>query len=98
MNDDIVEIDFEHIRMLKRTGRYLEAMDLIDAWQNAGKKNIKEGKEINKKINKKVSCFKRRIRLKKEGKCTDCAKPKEPERMKNAHCLKCAINHRSYSE
>ena len=70
MGQDIQKIDYIMIQKLREKGFHTEAYNLINAHQNAIKKNIEIGKKINAKIEKKILYTKRR----RNNLCVLCGK------------------------
>lgn len=60
---EMMNVDYELVRTLRRNGYAIEANELIRAWQNSIKKNWKEGRREIININQKIrNTIKRRER------------------------------------
>lgn len=70
-NQEIININIDVIRNLRKQGYILEANEMIKAWQESIKKNFKEGKKLIKKETNKINRHKKKIKEKKNEQKTD---------------------------
>ena len=59
---ELLTIDVDVIRMLKRTGRRAEANEMLKRFHEMGEKNMTEGRKINNKISSRISNHKFRLK------------------------------------
>ena len=58
--NELINIDYEHIKQLRLQRKYAEANVLIHAFQNSFKKNMDEGRKINHYIYQKEQNMKQK--------------------------------------
>lgn len=83
---DLVVVDCELIRRLKREGRSYEANQLIKAHHEILKKNWKDVRKQN--INLIIKLVNHN--LMRQGLCVKCREPKEKSRLKYRLCIQCS--------